>query len=217
MKQILIVDDDAAFQKAVCQSLSDLGDVRSASSVSEAAVLLNNSPISVIVTDYRLLDRSGYALADLAKQFKPTPPVIVMTAFADKLMAIEAVNKGIYALVEKPFSTDEMRRYVSSALGLSQIPNSSELAIELMPAESSVKIDNEQVKLTRTEFELVALFVSHPNTWLTREAIESKIWPQAKSSSRNILDTHLTNIKRKLAFMKDRLQAIRGRGYILKV
>lgn len=213
MNQILIVDDDAAFNRAVCLSLSDLASVRAASSVSEALEILDNEPVSLIVTDYKLASGSnGLELASQVQRYASPPPIIMMTAFADTKMAIESVNLGFFAFVEKPFEANELREHVQRALN----PAKRRPRFQLSPSENRVSFEGQAYTLTKTEYEIVAIFISHPNQWLTRDAIESSIWSGARGGSRNIFDTHLTNAKKKLPFLKDRLESVRGRGYIFR-
>ncbi len=213
MNQILVVDDDAAFSKAVCHSISDLAATRTASSVSEALQILNTEPISLIITDYKLADgSSGLELVSKIKNFSQPPSVIMVTAFANTKMAIESVNLGVFAFIEKPFENEELRTHIMRALN----PSPLKTTFQLNPSENSVVYEGESYALTKTEYEILSLFVSNPNKWLTREAIENAIWSEGRSGSRNIFDTHLTNLKKKCLFLKDRLETVRGRGYIFR-
>ena len=213
MKQILVVDDDTAFSRAVCLSLSDLATTRAASSATEALDYLNREPFAIVVTDYKLATGStGLELASTIRRFKSPPSIIMMTAFATTKLAIDSVNMGLFAFVEKPFDADELRSHVQRALS----PDRESQQFELDPSKNCVAYNGENYVLTKTEYAIIALFISHPNQWLTRTAIEDAIWSETRSGSPNIFDTHLTNLRRKLPFLKDRLEAVRGRGYVFK-
>jgi DNA-binding response OmpR family regulator len=220
--EILVVEDDAAFLNAVASSLKDFGSVNVASSAGEAIAQLDKKPIGVLVTDFKLGDRDGNVLAAFAKNLVPSPVVILITAFANKSVAIDALNCGVFGLLEKPFELADLRAKVQ--LGFEEFQRRKQLAtspfvqqsnLVLIPADLAVACDSKVFRLTQIEYEILAYLLLHQGSWVSRSSLEAHIW-KGKAASRNILDTHLTNLKKKVPALRDRLASLRGRGFTIK-
>ena len=115
--RILVVDDERSVTNALHLILADLGHrVDSAKSVSEATVLLKGSPYDLVFTDLRLPDGSGIDLLTHIKKDTPDTQVIVMTAHGSIDITIEAIKRGAFYYIEKPFTPDQVTMLVQRAL-----------------------------------------------------------------------------------------------------
>ena len=112
MKQdarILIVDDESSITGALEIILGEQGyKVKTASAVSEATVLLRGQPFDLVFTDLRLPDASGIDLLTLIKEERPETEVILMTAHGSLDITIDAIKRGAYYYLEKPFTPDQV-------------------------------------------------------------------------------------------------------------
>jgi DNA-binding NtrC family response regulator len=112
MKQparILIVDDETSITGALEMILGELGyKVKIASTVSDAAKLLSGEPFNLVFTDLRLPDSTGIDLLSRVKEDSPETEVILMTAHGSLDITIEAIKKGAYYYLEKPFTPDQV-------------------------------------------------------------------------------------------------------------
>jgi DNA-binding NtrC family response regulator len=116
---ILLVDDEERILKTLGRALRDEGhEVGTASSVAEAERLLAERPFDVLVVDHRMPGRTGLDLVgDLAATPEPErPQVVMMTAHATVENAIEAMKRGAYDYLQKPFEVDELIVVVARAL-----------------------------------------------------------------------------------------------------
>jgi two-component system response regulator AtoC len=116
---ILLVDDEERILKTLGRALRDEGhEVATASNVAEAERLLAERPFDVLVVDHRMPGRTGLDLAgDLAAAPEPErPQVVMMTAHATIENAIEAMKRGAYDYLQKPFEVDELLVVVARAL-----------------------------------------------------------------------------------------------------
>ena len=110
---VLIVDDEPLILWSLRQALLGRGhDVATAGSASEALALLTASPdrFHVVILDYRLPDRHDLSLAEEVRQISPNSAVLIMTAFADDDMRARARDRGVRAVVDKPF---QVKAFVS--------------------------------------------------------------------------------------------------------
>jgi len=118
MLRVLVVDDDESILKLIKMRLEMEGyDAVTASSAEAALELARAEIFDVALLDYKLADKNGIALMSDLFQLNPEMPVIILTAYGTIKGAVEAMKKGAYGYITKPFDYDEL---------LLQIRNSSE-------------------------------------------------------------------------------------------
>ena len=115
--RILVVDDEPSVTDALQMILVELGHiVESAKTVSEATALLKGSPYDLVFTDLRLPDASGIDLLADIKNDTPDTQVILMTAHGSLDVTIEAIKRGAFYYIEKPFTPNQVTMLVERAL-----------------------------------------------------------------------------------------------------
>ena len=115
--RILVVDDEPSVTGALQMILADLGHrVDSAKTVGEATELLKGSPYDLVFTDLRLPDASGIDLLEQIKRDTPDAQVILMTAHGSLDITIEAIKRGAFYYIEKPFTPNQVTMLVERAL-----------------------------------------------------------------------------------------------------
>lgn len=122
MEKILIVDDEKHYPMIIGEVLSEEGYTPfTASSGMEALDILNTQPIDLVLSDVKMPGMSGIDLLEKAKQIKPDLPVIIMTAFGSVEKAVEAMHKGAYTFILKPFENEVLIAHIAKALSMSKI------------------------------------------------------------------------------------------------
>jgi DNA-binding NtrC family response regulator len=115
--RILVIDDEPSVTDALRLVLTELGHhVDAAKSAGEAKELLKGSPYDLVFTDLRLPDASGIDLLTLIKGDTPETEVIVMTAHGSLDITIEAIKRGAFYFIEKPFTPQQVSALVERAL-----------------------------------------------------------------------------------------------------
>ena len=115
--RILVIDDEPSVTDALRLVLQELGHhVDSAKNGAEAKDLLNGSPYDLVFTDLRLPDASGIDLLALIKSDTPDTQVIVMTAHGSLEIVIEAIKRGAFYYIEKPFTPHQVIALIERAL-----------------------------------------------------------------------------------------------------
>ncbi len=115
--RILVIDDEPSVTDALQLVLKELGHhVDSAKNGAEAKELLKGSPYDLVFTDLRLPDASGIDLLALTKSDTPDTEVIVMTAHGSLEIAIEAIKRGAFYYIEKPFTPHQVTALIERAL-----------------------------------------------------------------------------------------------------
>ena len=109
MSKVLVVDDDETILKLIKMRLEVEGyTVGTASSAEAALALARTETFDVALLDYKLADKNGIALMTDLFQLNPEMPVIMLTAYGTIKGAVEAMKKGAYGYIAKPFDYDEL-------------------------------------------------------------------------------------------------------------
>jgi two-component system response regulator HydG len=116
-KKILIVDDDTSFGMMVSGFLKKKGhDSVLSGNVSGAVDHLKKETFDLVLTDYRLPDGTGMDVLEKSKQFSSNTPVVLITAYSEIRVAVDAIKKGAYEYITKPVNADELLHVVTKAL-----------------------------------------------------------------------------------------------------
>jgi two-component system response regulator AtoC len=109
MRRVLVVDDEENLRHMLQTLLKREGyEPVGVPSVDSALLELGNLPYDIIITDLRMPGRSGMDLVDEVRRRNLDATVVVMTAFGSKDVAIEAMKRGAYDYLSKPFEADEL-------------------------------------------------------------------------------------------------------------
>jgi DNA-binding NtrC family response regulator len=134
-KRILIVDDDRGVTVGLHLLLSDAGfEVLTADSFADSTKILSVASVDLVITDLRLSDGSGIDLITHIKSETPDTEVIVMTAYGSVDITIEAIKRGAFYYLEKPFTSDRLFALVERALQFATLRHENE-TLKLTTAE----------------------------------------------------------------------------------
>jgi two-component system response regulator HydG len=115
--RVVIVDDKLALAETLADGLVDRGyHARALGTAQAALAAIAAGEVDLLVTDLRMPDLDGLALLDASRAAAPELPVIVMTAYGAIDSAVEAIRKGAYHYLTKPFKLDELLVFVERAL-----------------------------------------------------------------------------------------------------
>ena len=122
METILIVDDEKHYPIIIGEVLNEEGYATlTASSGMEALDLIKSQLIDMVLTDVKMPGMTGIDLLERIKEIKPDLPVIIMTAFGSVEKAVEAMHKGAYTFILKPFENEALTAHVAKALSIYRI------------------------------------------------------------------------------------------------
>lgn len=120
--RVLVIDDEASITGAIEIILTDKGhEVKTAGTAAEAEQILAVRPFDLVFTDLRLPDSSGLEVLARIKQDSPDTEVILMTAHGSLDVTIEAIKRGAYYYIEKPFTPDQVVMLAQRALQFASI------------------------------------------------------------------------------------------------
>jgi DNA-binding NtrC family response regulator len=135
--RILIVDDERSVTDAFEMILNDQGHyVKTAETVAEAMKIFVEQLFDLVFTDLRLPDATGIELLSQIKQQNPETEVILMTAHGSLDVTIEAIKKGAYYYLEKPFTPDQLIMLTDRVLQFCAIKNENKTLKQTLTGES---------------------------------------------------------------------------------
>ncbi len=122
MENILIVDDEKNYPTIIGEILQEEGYTSlTASSGMEALDILNNESVDLVLTDVKMPGMSGIQLLEKIKGINPDIPVIIMTAYGSVEKAVEAMHKGAYTFILKPFENQTLIAHIDKAISVYRI------------------------------------------------------------------------------------------------
>ena len=122
METILVVDDEKNYLLVLSAVLEDEGyEVLAANGGHEALEIQKSSDLDLILTDMKMPSMDGIELLENVKALDPDLPVIMMTAHGTIDKAVEAMQKGAYSYILKPFDNERLTMYVKKAVALFQV------------------------------------------------------------------------------------------------
>lgn len=156
--KIVVADDEPRIRKMICRLLTDEGyDVMPVENGREAVEALLSFQPDVILLDQQMPVMTGVEALEEIKQISPNQVVLFVTAFGSISLAVDAVKKGAYDFIEKPFDNDKLLLTVGRAVEHSRMKGEiSNLKKSLGEKKSHVIGDNTGLKQVMTQVRRVA-------------------------------------------------------------
>ena len=178
--EILIIDDEAQIQRMLEISLVNNGyKVFLAENASKGIINAANHPPDLILLDLGLPDKSGHeVLKELRSWYNKA--IIILSVQNSEVDIVNALDNGATDYLTKPFRTAELLARIRSAIRRNSSPNIDKvlkfdnLSVDIV--NRTVKKDDQFVKLTSTEYNLLTLFVKNEGRVLTHQYILKEIW-----------------------------------------
>lgn len=221
-EKVLIVDDEQNILELLEYNLKKEGyEVLRAETGEAAVALLSKQRPDIVLLDQMLpgIDGLGVLKTIRSADALTDMPVIMVTARAEEVDKIIGLELGADDYVSKPFSVRELCARVKALLRRSKRLENQSQSVQsykkLKVDNSNYKayIDDEELKLTLKEFELLGLLMSSGTQVLTRDMILNKVWGYDYFGETRTVDVHITNLRKKLGEYGDRIETVRGVGY----
>ncbi|MBE6138948.1 MAG: response regulator transcription factor [Firmicutes bacterium] len=214
--KILIVDDEKGIREVIKEySISEGYSTLEASNGIEALEKLEkNNDVDVIVLDIMMPKMDGYTTL---KKIRETYniPVIMLSARADEFDKLQSFDLGVDDYVTKPFSPKELMARIKVVTGRNKTNNDEYIYknLKINYLGHNVLINDEEVKLTPKEYELLVYFVQNKGIALSRETLLSKIWGYDFYGDDRTIDTHIKMLRNGLGEYRNLITTVRSIGY----
>ncbi len=225
MYNILVCDDERDIASALEIYLCAEGySVTKVYNGSDAVDAVRNGEFHLVLLDIMMPVMDGLTAMRRLREFSNIP-VILLTAKSENSDKIAGLDLGADDYITKPFSPTEvaarvranLRRY--KQLGASVSAEEGVLAaagIILDEKGHTVTRDGEPITLTKTEFEILKLFMQHPNELMTPAFIYLKVWGNKYMGSDSVVAVHIRHLREKLEYNASdprHLTVVWGQGY----
>lgn len=200
--EILIIDDEPQIRKLLEISLeSNDYKVWQASTAKEGIIMAANHPPELILLDIELPDKNGHeVLKELRVWYNKS--IIILSVLNNEEDIVKALDNGATDYLTKPFRNAELMARIRAAIKRNQqVTNTTILTFDNLEIDLTarvVKRDNEIVKLTATEFNLLALFANNEGRVLTHHFILKEIWGIGNQNDTQYLRVFVGTLRKKI-------------------
>ncbi len=218
---MLVVDDEAAIRDLLDYGLGQAGfSVRSAADGREALEAVRTWTPEVIILDVMLPETDGFTLLPALRRLTDAP-IIMLSAKTETAEKVAGLSRGADDYVGKPFELEELIARLHSALRrprmeLRETFAYADLTVDV--SRRSVHRGNRRVDLSAREFELLLMFVRHPEHVFTRSQLLDLVWGVDRDVVPNTVETYVSYLRAKLDSGErvKLIQTLRGVGYTLR-
>lgn len=205
--RILLVEDEGNIRSFIKTVLETNGyQVVMAQTCRQGIMMVSSHMPDLIILDLGLPDRDGLELIQTVRKDSVTP-ILVLSARSQERDKVEALDMGANDYVTKPFGTGELVARVRAALRVRRMGAAAVSApegifrlrdLQIDYDRRQVQIAGEEVKLTQTEYNILALLSHYTGKVLTYSAIIGSIWGRIDEGSTKKLQVNMANIRKKL-------------------
>jgi two-component system KDP operon response regulator KdpE len=219
--KILVVEDDRALRNAVISALQSGGyEVESAADGSAGVQALRAKTYDVVLLDIGLPFVDGWHVLSTLEG-RRVPSVIVISARGDQADKVRALDMGADDYLAKPFGSEELLARIRAVLRRAQPPPEVPLVarwghVLVDLSRHSVMKDGQEVRLSPTEYLLVAELASHAHQVMDYRTLLHEVWGAAYGDERHYLRVFIQRLRLKLEHdpaHPEVIQTAPGRGY----
>ena len=221
--RVLVIEDDDAVRAAVRRALLLGGyEVLQAENGEKGLLSAQTDVPDAIVLDLGLPDIDGMQVTRTLRQSGDRTPILMLTARAAIEDRVDGLDAGADDYLVKPYDVRELQARLKAIMRRNLQDGDGRVLrfgdLELDPDAHAARIDGREVELTRTEFQLLELFMLNPRRVLTSDLIYDRVWGYDFGPSGNALRVYIGYLRRKLeADGEPRLiQTVHGVGYVLR-
>lgn len=214
---VLLVEDDMDLGNGLRMALGDQGfSVVWVRRLEDAARAIGAGGVDLLLLDLGLPDGDGLALLHRLRLDGQHLPVIILTARDGLHDRLSGLDGGADDYLVKPFALAElvsrMRALARRSAGFNAEPIEVR-GLRVHEATQFVSVDGRTVNLSPSEYLLLTTLLKRADRVLTRRALEEQVLPGGLTNESNVLDVHISNLRRKIG--EGYIRTVRGIGYVI--
>ncbi len=220
--KVLVIEDDKNTSAYVSRGLNEAGHTTDvAGSGPEGFSLAAGERYDLLIVDRMLPDLDGLSLVKALRAAGRTMPVLFLTTMGGIDDRVEGLNAGGDDYLVKPFSFSELLARANALLRRPPMAASETILrvqdLEIDLIKRTVRRSGGVVELQPTEFRLLEYLVRHAGQIVTRTMLLENVWDFHFDPQTNIVETHISRLRGKLAKGGDKelIRTVRGAGYII--
>lgn len=221
---ILVVDDEEDICEILKFNLETEDYIADTAHSAEEALEMDVQQYNLILLDVMMGEISGFAMAKKLKDNAATKniPIIFLTARDSENDTVTGFNLGADDYISKPFSIREVILRVRAVLHRTEVVSEAApeqqnkltfQGLEMDLEKKTVKIDNEEIPFTKTEFELLHLLLEEKGRVFSRQELIERIWPKDVLVLDRTVDVYITRVRKKIGRFSKCIATRLGFGY----
>ncbi len=204
--RLLLIEDESSIRNFIKTILETNGyQVLTATTCQQGMMMFTSHVPDLVILDLGLPDRDGLDFIRHAR-VSSTVPILVLSARTLELDKVKALDLGANDYITKPFGTEELMARVRAALRSRRVHQLSALPGDTFQLQDllidydrrRVTVSGAEVKLTQTEYNILAYLSEHTGKVLTYSVIIGSIWGRIDEGSIKKLQVNMANIRKKL-------------------
>lgn len=224
MPALLVVEDDSAIRRGVCDALRHAGhEVLEAAEGKAGMELARSASLDLILLDLVLPNYGGFEILRAVQEHRPGTPVIILSARGEEADRVKGLRLGADDYVVKPFSVRELLARVDAVLRRTPERPRPVARLEFPGGTADLArmelryADGGRMELSEREVSLLEYLGAHRGRAIARDELLRRVWRiEPRHTETRTIDMHIANLRAKLrdtdaAF----LLTVRGRGYML--
>jgi two-component system OmpR family response regulator len=215
--RLLIVEDEPDLLKSLARALREEGyAVDTAEDGEDGLYKATSTDYDAIVLDGMLPIMDGWKLLKELRKTRQTP-VLMLTARDRSADRVRGLDTGADDYVVKPFDLAELLARLRALIRRGSKQSSSKIILGKVEVDTALRIislSGEVITLTAREYSLVEYLALHRGELITRTALYEHLFDENESSLSNLLDVHVSNVRKKLGH--DFITTRRGHGYAIE-
>ena len=226
MKNILIVEDDRRIAQNIYRGLhAENFEAEIAYDGITGKNLALSKKFDLILLDVNLPGLKGYDVCQQIRVYKPSLPIIMLTAYGEIEDKVEGLNKGANDYIVKPFDFRELMARINAALRVSELNNPETENQVLRIADLELNIGTKEViragksiELTAKEFALLEYFLLHRGRVVSKMDLAEHVWHLNFDPGTNVVEVYINYLRKKIDkdFSSKLIHTRPGLGYIMK-
>ena len=220
--RILVVEDEVRLASLIRRGLREDGVLADVAIKGEDALwMAASTPYDAMTLDFLLPGIDGLEVCRRLRKEEVRTPVLMLTARDDVQDRIAALDGGADDYLVKPFDFGELVARLRALARRGPVQRGPVLrvaGIELDSGAHRVTRNEQEVTLSTKEFQLLEVFMRHPDQVLTRYQLLEGAWDNAYEHHSNVIDVYVRYLREKLdrPFGADSMETVRGVGYRLR-
>ncbi|MCO8193317.1 MULTISPECIES: response regulator transcription factor [Anaerofustis] len=227
MNEILLIEDELKIARFLQLELTHEGyNLTIATEGRDGLIKAMDDKFDLIILDLMLPNLSGIEICRRLRSNNIQTPIIMLTAKSDVSDKVMGLDIGADDYMTKPFAIEELLARIRKILSRSKRENEKKEKEAIIKAGKivlnkntySAHFDNEEISLTKKEFELLEYLMINKNIVLTREQIVSNVWGYDYESETNVTDVYIRYLRSKIdqKYNTHYIRTVRGIGYQFK-
>jgi DNA-binding response OmpR family regulator len=218
---VTIIDDNRDLLEVLSNSLADSFNLQLFSEPDKGLEFIQNNHTDAIVLDLHIPGKDGFQVYEEVKRAKQNLPILFLTGDSDLDARVKGLEIGADDFLVKPVQTEELVARIKNRIQSAKrnqmnnkIIKFKDLVIDLDGHQ--VLLSNQPVRLTPKEYQLLVVLSQNPNRVIHKDDLIHMLWKDVHVEVNN-LDTHFSNLRRKLKPFSVHIKTLKNLGYVLRI